>query len=210
MYASPIEARCRHCNNEFYLYELVDRQDGSCPRCATLLSPDWTPALLEEARRADGAQELLVRSLRRLTGIPGNFELLPHSVLRNLFEEVGWEEDLAREANVMSEELQRIHEELQTWESMTSASEREGLAKRLRVLAVQLRRLGRMRQELGSNDHDVTAEPGAEQAADGLDTLATSLSDGPVNAMEIGESLGAAVRAACQPSHGGRAMRTDQ
>lgn len=210
MYASPIEARCRGCNNEFYLYELVDRQDGSCPRCSTLLSPDWTPALLEEAGRADSAQELLVRSLRRLAGIPGNFELLPHSVLRNLFEEVGWEEDLAREAKVMSEELQRIQEELHSSESLASISEREGLARRLRMLAVQLRRLGRMRQELGTNDQGATAQPGAEQAADALETLAGNLNNGSVSAMEIGESLGAAVRAACQPSHVGHSMPADQ
>ena len=30
---------------------------------------------------------VLVRAIRRLVGLPGNLELLPHSVLRNLFEE---------------------------------------------------------------------------------------------------------------------------
>ena len=141
---------------------------------------------------------------------PETSELLPHSVLRNLFEEVGWEEDLAREAKVMSEELQRIQEELHSSESLASISEREGLARRLRMLAVQLRRLGRMRQELGTNDQGAMAQPGAEQAADALETLAGNLNNGSVSAMEIGESLGAAVRAACQPSHVGHSMPADQ
>ncbi len=110
----------------------------------------------------------------------------------------------------MSEELQRIQEELHSSESPASISEREGLARRLRMLAVQLRRLGRMRPELGTNDQGATAQPGAEQAADGLETLAGNLNNGSVSAMEIGESLGAAVRAACQPSHVGHAMRADQ
>ena len=51
--------------------------------------------LLEESRNADSAMKLLVRALRRLNGLPGNLELMPHSVLRNLFEEVGWEEEFA-------------------------------------------------------------------------------------------------------------------
>ena len=64
-----------------------------------LLSPEWTSMLLEQSRTADRAMTVLVRALRRLNGLPGNLELLPHSVLRNLFEEVGWEEEFSNDSD---------------------------------------------------------------------------------------------------------------
>lgn len=51
MTVEAIKARCRRCRGDLYLYELVEAKTGTCPRCGVALSPDWTPELLEQARR---------------------------------------------------------------------------------------------------------------------------------------------------------------
>ena len=120
--AAPIQARCRRCGGDFFrpffLFEVVEATTGECPRCHRPLSPDWTPVLRGEARRADAAQRQLVSALRRLVGLPGNLEILPHSVLRNLFEEIGWERALAAEPTLISEEVRRLREQVQAWERL--------------------------------------------------------------------------------------------
>jgi hypothetical protein len=139
---TPIEARCRRCHGELHLYELVEGGSGECPRCQRPLSPDWTPVVLEESKRADPALRALVASLRRLVGLPGNLDLLPSSVLRNLIQEVGWEQDLAAEPEVVGQEVRRLRRQLEAWEALDPAEQRAGqggLAASLRALADRLR-----------------------------------------------------------------------
>jgi hypothetical protein len=140
-YALPIEATCRHCGGELTLPELLAERDGRCPRCTTLLSPEWTEVLLDEASRAEKSERVLILSLRRLVGLPGNLVLLPHSVLDALLEEVGWEEKMAKELpDLLGEEVRHARLALEEWESLQPAADSRSLARRLASLAAHLRR----------------------------------------------------------------------
>jgi hypothetical protein len=116
MSVSPIAARCRRCADDFFLFELLDIRDGNCPRCGWSLTRDWTEKLLEEARRADAAQLHLVRALRAIRALPGNVVPRPSTVLRNLFEEVRWQEDLIADPILLEDELEEIRRQLWEWE----------------------------------------------------------------------------------------------
>jgi hypothetical protein len=83
---------------------------------------------------------LLVRSLRRLNGLPGNLELMPHSVLRNLFEEIGWEEEFASDPHYAQAELRFIRLELASWERLASSGDRDALSERLKDFLSRMRR----------------------------------------------------------------------
>jgi ribosomal protein L37E len=116
MEVTPIKARCRRCGEDFYLYEVLDQHRGTCPRCGWILTPHRTAKLLEEAALADIAQRRLVGALHNLRNLPGNVRLRPHTVLRNLFEEVGWHDDLADDPELLSHELQELQRLLGAWE----------------------------------------------------------------------------------------------
>jgi hypothetical protein len=116
MAVTPIEARCRRCRQDFHLFELLDYRGGTCPRCGSMLTPDWTAQLLEEAARADIAQRHLVGALRNLRNVPGHVVLRPHVVMRNLFEEIGWEYGMAEDPDMLREELRELRRLLQAWE----------------------------------------------------------------------------------------------
>lgn len=45
----------------------------------------------------------------------------PHTVLRNLFEEVGWQRDLAEDPALLREELRELRRRLATWERLEPA-----------------------------------------------------------------------------------------
>lgn len=109
MAVTPIEARCQQCGNDFRLYELIDRRNGTCPRCGRELTRRSTATLLADAARADIAQRQLVDALHNLRNLAGNLRLRPHTVLRNLIEEVGWEQDLAEWPDTSREELRGLH-----------------------------------------------------------------------------------------------------
>src|SRR5690554_1405450 len=91
----PIEARCDGCDEVFALDELRVDRTGNCPRCGRQLAPDWTLKLLHDAVRAEVALAQLMASLRSLGNMPPSMRVLPSSVLRSLFEETGWREQLA-------------------------------------------------------------------------------------------------------------------
>jgi hypothetical protein len=106
-----------------------------------LLSPEWTEVLLHEASRAERSERVLILSLRRLVGLPGNLVLLPHSVLDALLEEVGWEEKMAKELpELLGEEVRHARLALEEWESLQPAADSRSLARRLGSLAAHLRR----------------------------------------------------------------------
>jgi hypothetical protein len=83
-----------------------------------MLTPDWTAKLRDDAAMADIAQRHLVNALRRLQDLPGNMVLLPHTVFRNLFEEVGWQRALVEEPSVLREELRELRLLVTTWEAL--------------------------------------------------------------------------------------------
>jgi hypothetical protein len=85
---------------------------------------------------------VLVRALRRLNGLPGNLELTPHSVLRNLFEEVGWEEEFSNDPARAQEELRFIRLELESWERLAKLDDRNGLSERVKEFLSRKRRSG--------------------------------------------------------------------
>src|SRR5579875_2014251 len=118
MAITPIEARCRRCHQELLLGDLRDVPDGLCPGCGYPLAPDWWDYALSQASLADPYLEKLVGVLRHLVQLPGNLELEPHSVLRNLVEEVGWEEQLAAEPDALGEEIGFLREELDRWSAL--------------------------------------------------------------------------------------------
>ena len=113
---TPIEARCRRCGEDFSLFEVRVQRTGVCPRCGWMLTPDWTAKLLEDAAVADIAQRHLVNALRSLRNLPGNAMVRPHTVFRNLFEEVGWQKDLAEAPEMMRDELRELRRLVAAWE----------------------------------------------------------------------------------------------
>lgn len=135
MAVTPIQAHCRRCREPFHLFELVDDRTGRCPRCGWTLSPDWTSELVRQAHDADIIQRRLVAALRGIRNIPGNVMLRPHTVLRNLFEEVGWERDLAEDPAALRAELGALHRLLDQWDQLAAeptSPPRRGLLRRLR------------------------------------------------------------------------------
>lgn len=116
MSVTPIQARCRRCGADFSLFEVRVQRTGLCPRCGWMLTPDWTAKLLEDAAVADIAQRQLVNALRSLRNLPGNAVVRPHTVLRNLFEEVGWQKDLAEDPELLHDELRELRRLVAAWE----------------------------------------------------------------------------------------------
>lgn len=116
MAVTPIQARCRRCGENFHLFELLEHRSGTCPRCGWSLTSDWTATLLQDAALADIAQRHLIGALRSLRSVPGNVAVRPHVVMRNLFEEVGWQKDLADDAEMLRDELRQLRQLLTAWE----------------------------------------------------------------------------------------------
>jgi hypothetical protein len=110
-----IEARCRRCDQDFPLAELGETKDGLCPRCGWMLTSDWTPKLLEDARRAEAAHGHLLAALKGLRRLPGIFVVRPHTVLRNLFDDVGWQHDLRSDPSLLRAELAEIRHLFDDW-----------------------------------------------------------------------------------------------
>jgi len=116
MAVTSIDARCRHCRQDFHLSEVRDERRGTCPHCGSPLTPDRTDKLIHDATAADAALHHLVRALRSMNHLPGNVALRPHTVLRNLFEEVGWKHYLAQDPELLQEELCELRWLLVGWE----------------------------------------------------------------------------------------------
>ena len=121
MPVTPIQAHCSRCGQYFHLFELLDDRSGRCPRCNWTLTQDWTHALLDDARRADIAQRHLVKALRGLGNLPGNITVRPVTVLRNFFEEVGWQRDLAADPELHRAELAELRRLVTAWELLDPA-----------------------------------------------------------------------------------------
>jgi hypothetical protein len=83
--ASPITsigARCRRCDSEFRLADLLAERCEHCPGCAAPLVQQGTRILAAEV--ADAAQARLRSALASLEAGADALELLPHTLIRNL------------------------------------------------------------------------------------------------------------------------------
>jgi hypothetical protein len=194
---TPIEGRCRACQNELLLAEVAELGTGECPRCLRPLSPDWTPLLLEESRQADRLQERLVGSLHRLVNLPGNLELFPNSVLRNLFEEVGWDKVLAAEPDVLRGQVELVRDEVEAWAELTPEDGRrraDSIGRALQSLAGRLRATAEARrdEELAGRVPATEAAEEAREAAGRLDVTARELVAGRADPAEVHRQLDAA------------------
>lgn len=116
--ADRIRVRCRACRLDFYLSELARSPDGRCPRCSRPVAAAWTGMLRQEAARACRAHGELVDSVRRLVALPGNLELIPHSLVRDLIEEVDWEEEIAEDRELIRREVDELERMARTFARM--------------------------------------------------------------------------------------------
>jgi RNA polymerase subunit RPABC4/transcription elongation factor Spt4 len=127
MSVTSIEAACRRCEQRFFLNELLLVRSGVCPRCGWRLTEDWVGALLDAVVRAESSQRQLVLALRRINGLPGNIVPLPHQIVRNLIEDVGWQAELAQAEGLFVADREALTRLQQTWASPSadpSASQR--------------------------------------------------------------------------------------
>lgn len=135
--ASPIEARCEHCGEVFALFELRGDRTGNCPRCGRQLAPDWTAKLLHDTARAEVALRELLASIKGLQSMPTSMRVLPSTVLRPLFEETRWQEELAEAPEVAESELRAIRRFVSDYEralgQATAASDRASRRRRRRL-----------------------------------------------------------------------------
>jgi hypothetical protein len=178
MAITPIEGRCRQCRHELLLGDLRDLPGGLCPSCGYPLAPDWWDYAVGQASLADTYLQRLVGVLRHLVQLPGNLELEPHSVLRNLVEEVGWEEQLAAEPDTLEREIDFLRQELERWSGLAPRDRREATP----AVTGGLRRLaGRLRALAGTEESRTPDGPGdareRDRVAGQIRAAATTLED---------------------------------
>ena len=107
--SSTIRAHCRNCHFFFDLAEIVRATflEGHCPNCGQPLATDRRLFLKTAARTIIAHQEF-VESVRALVAIPGNFELLPHTLVRDLLEHIDWEDRIAQDQELVQLEIQAL------------------------------------------------------------------------------------------------------
>lgn len=94
----------------------------------------------------------------RLVALPGNLDLKPDSLFRSLFEEVGWEQNLVAEPELLAEEVERLKEQAERWGRLLSdPDESSSLAPALRSLAGRLRISADVATQSGSVASDAVA-----------------------------------------------------
>ncbi len=177
MAARPIHAQCRQCGQRMVLGEVVTVTAGRCPGCSRVLAPGYTELLLQDAQRAERLEGELVITLRRLAGLPGNLRLDPDAILAAAIAEVGWDELLAGDRDLVQTEAEHIDADTRRWRSRERGARLEqapALSGRIRALAQRLRRHGDPLPPPGDDRAPATADPALRlrRAADGLDAAA--------------------------------------
>ena len=114
MPVSPLQARCRHCLGDFFLFEIVDRRSTTCPRCGRTLT-DTDEFFLEAAEWADVAQRLLIEQLRHVQSAHGVLSVLPNTLLRNVFEQLDWERPFRADAALADQEIALLDKYRARW-----------------------------------------------------------------------------------------------
>jgi len=107
-----LTARCRSCDSRTQLDDIVRSRSGVCPHCETPWSAEWTLLVVEECEAIENLLHALIRSLRRLSGLPGNLELQPEELLANLTAEVPWHQNIETEPGLIAAELNELTEQL--------------------------------------------------------------------------------------------------
>jgi hypothetical protein len=129
--------------------------------------------------------------------LPGNLELFPNSVLRNLFEEVGWDKVLAVEPDVLRAQVELVRDEVEAWAELSPGDGRrradsiggalQSLARRLRAAAE-----ARHEEEMAGRVPATEAAEEAREAAGRLDVTARELVAGRADPAEVHRQLDAA------------------
>jgi hypothetical protein len=82
-----------------------------------MFSPEWEPVLIDASQRAELAQQQLVRALQSFAELPGNLEVVPSSVLRNLLQ-IPWSRELAITADLQIGEVAFLRSLLDEWQQL--------------------------------------------------------------------------------------------
>jgi len=208
--ADRIRARCRVCLLDFYLSEVTRSPEGRCPRCGRKLAPAYTKMMVGEAARICRAHAELLEAVRILVSLPGNLELIPHTLVRDLLEEVDWQEQIAEDRQLIRREIDELERLAHSFARVVGkdgedkAELRTGLQRLARLLTGHAERLeaGRRRADEVSGEAVVPSdEAGAgvvRAAAAGIDKVS-----GDTAPATTPETLGAleAARASIGPRH---------
>jgi hypothetical protein len=173
--SSSIRGHCRNCHFFFDLAEIVRASflEGHCPNCGEPLATNRR-LFLKRAARTVITDEELVESVRALLAIPGNFELVPHTLVRDLLEKIDWGDRIAQDRELVRLEIDALHRYLREWaklEGEAGATRRSEVRAHLGRLADALRRLaGRVEAKEGE---------AMKAAAAGIDSVGASMEGGP-------------------------------
>ena len=173
--SSSIRGHCRNCHFFFDLAEIVRASflEGHCPNCGEPLAADRR-LFLKTAARTVVTHENLVECVRALLAIPGNFELLPHTLVRDLLETIDWEDRIAQDRELVRLEIEALHRYLREWAKLEGEA---GAARRSEVRA----HLGRLADALRRLAGRVEAKEGEamKAAATSIDRVGASMDGGP-------------------------------
>jgi hypothetical protein len=186
----PMLARCRSCSARVELAEIAERHDGRCPSCGAVFSEGWTNLLVEECGAIDQLVNALVRSLRRLSGLPGRLELEPDALMKNLLIEVPWRVSIETEPALVESEIDHLVRSLEASIGSGHAPDSAGvraLANRLLGLATVLEANQEATDPAGSG-----AGNAARDAAATLEDAAAAIDRGQADADDLRQRLEAA------------------
>jgi hypothetical protein len=94
--------------------------------------------------------------------LPGWLEVLPASLIRNFFEEIGWSDELASDPEIVERELRLMRQEFASLERIQARGDGRREADRFHRLA---RRIRRLPAASGGDPERVCSEAGAHQDA---------------------------------------------
>jgi hypothetical protein len=188
----PLLARCRSCDARVCLAEIAERHDGRCPGCGVSFSAEWTNLLVEECEAIDQLANALIRSLRRLAGLPGNLELQSEQLMKNLIDEVPWGQSIDTEPTLVAEQIAALVRSL----DQSPAPIDHTLVANVRTLTTKLLGLATV---LDANQEATRpsrrgAGSAARDAAASLDEVADAIDRGESDAAELRKQLEAASR----------------
>jgi len=182
----PLTARCRTCDSRTQLDDIVRARAGICPHCQTPWSAEWTLLLVEECEAIENLHHALIRSLRRLCGLPGNLELQPEELLANLTAEVPWHRSIETEPGLVAAELHELTQQLDGCAEIPAS-----LADQIRAASARLVGLATM---LDANQEATTpggtaAGAAARNAGHTLNTAAENIESGDPDSAALRRSL---------------------
>jgi hypothetical protein len=148
--------------------------------------------LVEECEAVEHLAQALIRSLRRLCGLPGNLELQSDEILLNLTGDVPWRQSIDTDPGRLADEIKALTDRLDRDDAPLSSFARE-----IRAVATQLIQLSTV---LDANQEataptQVGAGVAARDAADALDSAIRAIEGGESDTSALRHSLSDAARA---------------